>query len=437
MCYRPLHIVSRKIDFHLHTDPICYDVPCGHCCECLKAKQNEWFVRSYFEYLHNKSLNGVTLYVTLTFAPKHLPMYGNIPCFDKRKVQLFLKRFRNLVGIEGIKYFICSEYGGKTHRPHHHGLLFIPDCPKDDASISTLKRAVYDSWQYGFVSFGKYGGVVSDVRACAYVSKYIHKDLNFDFNLPKEFHPFHLQSKGFGSYMIEAESIDVDKLSLGHVFVPSGDDSVFKQVFIPQYIQRKLMYDVVKVGDKIRYVINDVGSQVLYNRMCLNLDDFSRKFNDLFFNVNNILCDGSRLEMFNSYLNTDFESSSCVWRFLQENSTPREVAVYSLLYCNRVVKHVGFAFDLTSPLFRPLDNDSINEMVEEICWPSESTLRSPQADKRMFEWLQLNLYNREFQSVDTCLRIYNALLYVVGRVAQQKFDSDNSVMSELKFFEKL
>lgn len=197
------------------------------------------------------------------------------------------------------------------------------------------------------------------------------------------------------------------------------------------------MYNVVKVGDKVRYVINDVGSQVLYNRLTSKLEDSQIKFADILNNVHNILCDGSRLEVFNSYLNTNFESSSCVWRYLQENSTPREVAVYSLLYCNRVVKHVGFAFDLTSPLFRPLDNESINEMVDEICWPSESALCSPQLDRRMFEWLQLNLYNREFQSVDTCLRIYNALLYVVGRVAQQKFDIENTVISELKKFEKL
>lgn len=67
----------------------------------------------------------------------------------KKDVKDWIKRFRTnyerLTGRTGVRYFLCSEYGPKTKRPHYHAIFFGLD--KKDLAL-----AINDwSSRFGFV----------------------------------------------------------------------------------------------------------------------------------------------------------------------------------------------------------------------------------------------------------------------------------------------
>lgn len=122
----------------------------------------------------------------------------------RKDVQDFIKRLRialyrdsSLVGRDiSFTYFICSEYGPDTFRPHYHGLLFF-----NDSYIASVCHSHYvnDCWrksslsedalakQCQYVSFGQ--------GASSYASKYVTcDDVLPSFLGNTFFKPFHLSS---------------------------------------------------------------------------------------------------------------------------------------------------------------------------------------------------------------------------------------------------
>lgn len=121
-------------------------VPCGKCYACLSRKRNQWAFRlqkeqRYSEYSH---------FVTLTYDDGHLEYNDEgYPVVSKRDVQLFLKRLRKTYKGAKIRYFVTSEYGPTTFRPHYHGIFFgIP------GTVEDVTRGISQAWQHGFVSVG-------------------------------------------------------------------------------------------------------------------------------------------------------------------------------------------------------------------------------------------------------------------------------------------
>lgn len=142
-----------------------------------------------------------------------LSRYGDNVDFDtsprfavclRKDVQDFIKRLRialyrdsSLVGRDiSFTYFICSEYGPDTFRPHYHGLLFF-----NDSHIASVCHSHYvnDCWrksslsedalakQCQYVSFGQ--------GASSYASKYVTcDDVLPSFLCNTFFKPFHLSS---------------------------------------------------------------------------------------------------------------------------------------------------------------------------------------------------------------------------------------------------
>lgn len=133
----------------------------------------------------------------------------------KKDIQNFMKRLRDKIYKlnisdydKKIRYFIASEYGPRTMRPHFHGILFF-----DSVQIaSKIKDFIVTSWgkkyktgrkfnDYTFVPFcdpfftSKYVKFC-DPNTAFYVAEYVSGNLR----LPKvlrlrETKPFHLQSK--------------------------------------------------------------------------------------------------------------------------------------------------------------------------------------------------------------------------------------------------
>lgn len=172
MCLQPKKILNRSLHFD-ETKPLYLTVPCGHCVECLRAKRDEWFTRCYYEW---QVPGTMTFFYTLTYNNENLPKFGNLPCFSKRDIQLFLKRLRYYLGRHGLKckYMVCSEYGEQFHRPHYHILTFINQV----TSPYWFYRCIQDAWQKGFVKAGDNFGVVNSFAGIKYVTKYVTKDFS-------------------------------------------------------------------------------------------------------------------------------------------------------------------------------------------------------------------------------------------------------------------
>lgn len=102
------------------------EVPCNHCPECYNMRQQRITQRWHVESLEND-----LFYFTLTYAPRCLVKTstpaGDFYAPDISDVQKMFKRLRkhNAFGVP-FRYYVVSEYGGKLHRPHYHGVISVP-----------------------------------------------------------------------------------------------------------------------------------------------------------------------------------------------------------------------------------------------------------------------------------------------------------------------
>lgn len=196
-------------------------VNCGKCESCRMSYKSAWQSRLNDEALRSKA----TLFFTLTYSNEHIPMleydsvsnafYSNrshkddiyvddfnlneftyipqIQNYNKKNcvgyvckadVQKFLKRLRRAVEYDTlgllsdvspserqIRYFITSEYGPRTYRPHYHGLLYFDNI---HVARAVEKHYIYKCWKLCNSSNINISEVVS--AASSYVSKYVSCD---------------------------------------------------------------------------------------------------------------------------------------------------------------------------------------------------------------------------------------------------------------------
>lgn len=210
MCTSPITI--RYTNIHtLSTRFRSILVPCGKCCECKKRYQNDWALRINEEL---RAFGYRATFVTLTYNNDSVPkvvdketgaIYLSV---NKKHVQDTIKRFRtNFERSFGYKckftYFVTSEYGPRTLRPHYHAIFF--GVHKEDLSL------FLDDWRsrYGFVK-------VDDIRVdghqsavAKYVGKYCSKGV-FENPLVTDgvvMPTFHLISKGLGRSYVEDPAV--------------------------------------------------------------------------------------------------------------------------------------------------------------------------------------------------------------------------------------
>lgn len=121
---------------------------------------------------------------------------------------LFFKRLRKLIAEkydEKICYYLVSEYGGRTYRPHWHGILFF----NSDALTSSIYELVSKSWSYGRTDCS-----LSRGSAAGYVASYINSfvDLPDFFNRHKEIKPKSYHSKGLSVNSLFRQSSDISEI---------------------------------------------------------------------------------------------------------------------------------------------------------------------------------------------------------------------------------
>lgn len=161
-------------------------VPCGKCMACLQTKRSHWTFRLN-EQLRNSSS---AYFVTLTYENNKVPLSENlIPEVSKRDVQLFIKRLRKRTKSQ-IRYYLVSEYGSTTHRPHYHAIMF-----NVDPVYSKATEMIFQEWQNGQIMVG-----TVTPASIHYVTKYAITKTDYPSEVEK---PFALMSKGLGKSYIE------------------------------------------------------------------------------------------------------------------------------------------------------------------------------------------------------------------------------------------
>lgn len=242
-------------------------VPCGMCSYCRLRYSMQWKSRLVQEFQDNDH----AVFFTLTYRNDKVPlaylngevMYSDdwdedldvsellhlrdinseylysrssFPFAVKRDIQLFLKRVRkdalNKYGTK-IRYYIISEYGPKTLRPHYHGILFYDG----ERITDKIRDLISSKWQLGFVDTK-----FADVSSADYVSAYCSGSVSLPllYSL-KPFKPFVLASRknpiGFKSFGEVDESKMFFEISPTYI---TKDSSGEHEEYLPEYYRNKL-----------------------------------------------------------------------------------------------------------------------------------------------------------------------------------------------------
>lgn len=176
-------------------------LPCGQCVGCRLERSRQWAVRC----MHEAQMFDHNCFITLTYAPEHLPMVFHQPTLVLDHFQKFMKRLRFSANgltpivnpyppsiqefpVDGsctyvhwpIRFFHAGEYGEKLGRPHYHACLFNYDFSdkvflKKSPSGMNLYRSSFleELWPFGHSSIGSV-----TFQSAAYVARYIMKKQN-------------------------------------------------------------------------------------------------------------------------------------------------------------------------------------------------------------------------------------------------------------------
>ena len=151
---------------------------CGKCHECISLRAFHWATRCK----HELSEHGGSCFLTLSYNDDNLESH----ILEKKPFQDFMKRLRDKLHPQKIKYIASHEYGGKSGRPHHHAIIFgyNPDnqkfLQKTPSGHNLYTSPELDSlWDYGFHSIGE-----ANVKTAYYIASYALKNKPHDITSP-------------------------------------------------------------------------------------------------------------------------------------------------------------------------------------------------------------------------------------------------------------
>lgn len=184
---------------------------------------HSWSFRLMQEEKKSSSAN----FITLTYATSNVPITkGRRFTLWKRDLQLFFKRLRKADTKSGkqslIKYFAVGEYGGRTHRPHYHIILF-------NANIQDLQKA----WGLGNIHYG-----FVDYASVYYTLKYVMKSPRKRKDTRQK--EFRLMSKGLGKSYVDKFGKWHQKAITERMYLNLMDG---KKIGMPRYYKDKIYND--------------------------------------------------------------------------------------------------------------------------------------------------------------------------------------------------
>lgn len=281
MCISPIRIRHPTIKGEF------LDVPCGKCLECAQKRVNDWSFRMiqemsdknayFFTLTYDDENLPIGCFDSVTgklFLKQRMPYYDwhgliwkcdpdfnkfpdgvelvDLPCFHKPDLQYFIHALRDDLRRKKVKvklkYFISSEYGGKTLRPHYHGVIF--GFPFD---LSTFINLMQKYWKFGFSSAS-----ICNQNRIYYTLKYAFKNAVVK---PKGLAPFSercfiMCSKNIGINFLTQETITWMKSNLN---IKIHDKNFIRT--IPRYYRDK--------------VFDEFEKEQIKNEVWLNFDQFA------------------------------------------------------------------------------------------------------------------------------------------------------------------
>lgn len=226
------HQVRKVTDYYLtvrneRLKPYCDDV----CFSDVDGTYTKW-LNDYWQ----KQKDYDSLHLSST------PSYdGTVRVASVRDVQLFFKRLRQRIYRkfnEKIRYYIVSEYGPQSLRPHFHCLLFtdsleVANLLRGDRFYKKVgQRTLYES-SYLSDEVWKFGCVVSERAngdAFSYLSSYVNSAALLPHILKEDFSkPFSTHSNALGEKLAICDAKDIYEMPFESVVseVSSSNTSQF------------------------------------------------------------------------------------------------------------------------------------------------------------------------------------------------------------------
>ncbi len=290
-----------------------YSVPCGKCVACHSNRREQWALRIHGEFEVSES----ALFITWTFDDDHLPhsnvqrwycsdgswilindtwpaqmverivgdrqveagsVYAQVPGFDKKGMQKYLKRLRFEFDKKGIslRYFICSEYGPQTLRPHYHGIFFFKFVNGWTEEQDTfIRETIAKQWHYS-KNFPVIDSNINPSR-CMYLAKYCLKETEEIIEKLAYEKPFILTSRQPGLGVVwfmknkhwYLESDDLVEATNNYTWYEG------RKVAIPRLMRDKLGLPKADIPNILYDFNRDTNSRIVYDF----LDDFCKARN--------------------------------------------------------------------------------------------------------------------------------------------------------------
>lgn len=149
------------------------EVPCRQCIGCRIGRVQEWAIRN----THEVQMHENSCFLTLTYAPEHLPENGTLV---KNHLQKFIRAVRKKTGLK-LRYYACGEYGEKFQRPHYHVLLYGYDFP-DKVRANRIAGNIYYVSEECDRIWGRGGCRIGHAtfQSAAYTARYVTKKMYGD-----------------------------------------------------------------------------------------------------------------------------------------------------------------------------------------------------------------------------------------------------------------
>ena len=147
-------------------------IPCGHCAGCKLTKRSSWANRMEMELPYHEN----AWFLTITYNDENIPYRGTWDTYTGEliienyslkydDIQKFWKNLRRYIEYHKLgdskkmMYYAAGEYGGETHRPHYHAIVYDLPIKKDDLKEYKRKQgAIYYNckwiekiWNKGYV----------------------------------------------------------------------------------------------------------------------------------------------------------------------------------------------------------------------------------------------------------------------------------------------
>ncbi|WNK13710.1 MAG: replication initiator protein [Microvirus sp.] len=249
LCKRPIFVVSAG-----------GLVQCRQCLPCRINRRRDWTMRLLLE----KNTSPRSLWVTLTYAPAHLPtsytdangvVYSHSSgVLNPSHLKDFFKRLRKYLPPRSLRYFACGEYGDKSWRPHYHICLFGVGVEATDF----VRKAWSLPYSGGRSPLGLVHIGTLTQQSAQYTCGYALKKMTSskDDRLEGRFPEFTRQSQGIGKFAVPVIVKSFSKLKnfknlLTSCEIPRTINLGGKTYGLGRYIYSKILhslgvYDVVK-----------------------------------------------------------------------------------------------------------------------------------------------------------------------------------------------